>query len=135
MLDILPVYKLLQQLGLNDLLWDFDAVSLYPNAMSDEKSIYPKIETGYAFTTNMNDELVENFKNQTFTQRSAILKIKYYNSKNLSVKHLPVKEKVKKSEIKRMRNGYIVDVLTSNDFRENLKSRGRVIQIFEGVIF
>ena len=42
--------------------------------MSDEKSIYPRIETGYAFTPNMNDELVEKFNSQTFTQGSAILK-------------------------------------------------------------
>ena len=39
----------------------------------------------------MNDELVEKFINQTFTQGSAILKIKYYNPKNLIVQHLPVK--------------------------------------------
>ena len=48
----LPVHKLLQQLSLIDLLWDFDAVSLYPSAMSDPQSIYPRIETGYAFTPN-----------------------------------------------------------------------------------
>ena len=47
---------------LNDLLWDFDALSLYPSAMSDETSVYPKIETGYAYTPNMNDEVVENSK-------------------------------------------------------------------------
>ena len=34
--------------------------------MSDEKTIYPKIETGYAYTPNMNEELVEKFINQTF---------------------------------------------------------------------
>ena len=44
--------------------------------MSDEKSIYPRIESGYAFTSDMNDELVEKFNYQTFTQGSAILKIK-----------------------------------------------------------
>ena len=45
--------------------------------MWDEKSIYPRIETGYAFTTeDMNDVLVEMFNNQTFTKGSASLKIK-----------------------------------------------------------
>ena len=87
------IHKLLQEVSLNDLLWDFDAVSLYPSAKSDEKSIYPRIETGYAYTQEMNDELVERFNNQTFTQGSAILKIKYYNPKDLIVQHLPVKEK------------------------------------------
>ena len=64
---------------------DFDAVSLYPSAMSDPESIYPRIKTGYSFTKDMNNELVEKFNNQIFTQRSAILKIKYYNPKNLIV--------------------------------------------------
>ena len=61
--------------------------------MSDPKSIYPKIETGYAFTPDMNDDLVEKFKNQTFNQGTAILKNKYYNAKNLMVQNLPVKIK------------------------------------------
>ena len=64
--------------------------------MSDPKSIYPKIETGYAFEKHMNNELVKNFNNQAFSQGSAILKIKYYNPKDLIVQHLPVKEKQKK---------------------------------------
>ena len=61
--------------------------------MWDKNSIYPKIETGYAFEKHMNGELVEKFNNQTFTQGSAILKIEYYNPKNVFVQHLPVKEK------------------------------------------
>ena len=48
---------------------------------------------------NMNNELVEKFNYQTFTRGSAILKIKYYNPKNLIVQHLPVTEKGKKIEI------------------------------------
>ena len=63
----------------------------------------------------MNDELVEKFNNQCFTQGSAILKIKFFNPKNLIVQHLPNKEKEKKIEINHMRNGYIVDYLTSVD--------------------
>ena len=39
----LPIHRLLQQLSLKDLLWDFDAVSLYPSPMSDENSIYFRI--------------------------------------------------------------------------------------------
>ena len=49
-----------------------------------ENSIYPRIETGYAFTRDMNGELVEKFNNQTFIQGSAILKIKYYNPKKFN---------------------------------------------------
>ena len=101
--------------------------------MWDQKSIYPKIETGFASEKHLNDELVEKFNNQTFTQGSAILKIKYYNPKNLLVQHLPVKEKEKKTEINRMQNGYITQVLTSVDIQEIVKIGGRVIEIFEGV--
>ena len=47
-------------------------------------SIYPKIETGYAFTPDMNDKLVEEFNKQTFNM-SAILKIKYYNPQDINI--------------------------------------------------
>ena len=117
------------------LLWDFDAVSLYPSAMWDPKSIYPKIETGFAFEKHMNNELVEKFNNQTFTQGSPILKIKYYNPKNLIVQHLPIKEKEERIEINRMRKGYITQVLTSIDIQEIVKIGGEVIEISEGVIY
>ena len=99
--------------------------------MWDPKSIYPKIETGYAFKREMNDELVKKFNNQTFSQASAILKIRYYNPENLIVQHLPVREKEKKIEINRMRNGYISQVLTSVDIQENVKIAGKVIEIYE----
>ena len=72
----LRLHKLLKQIELVHLLWDFDAVSLYPSAMWDEKSIYPRIETGYAYTPDMNNELVEKFNTGNFNQGSAILKIK-----------------------------------------------------------
>ena len=72
----LPVYQILQQLSLKDLLWDFDVVNLYSSAMSDEKSIFPRIETGCALTKDMNDELVEELNTKVLTQGIAILKIK-----------------------------------------------------------
>ena len=134
-LSQLPKHQLLKQLPLSDLLWAFDCNSLYPSAMWDELSIFSKIETGYAFTPDMNDELVEKFNIQTFTQGSAILKKKYYNPKKLIVQHLPVREKEKKIEINRMRNSYITQVLTSFDIQENVKIGGIIIQIFEGVIY
>ena len=83
----------------------------------------------------MNDDLVKKFNTRKFTQGSAILKIKYYNPKNLIVQHIPVKEKEKKIEINRMRNGYIIDTLTSVDFQEIVKIGGKVVQIYEGVIY
>ena len=52
-------------------------MSLYPSAMWDENSIYPRIETGYAYTKDTNNELVEKINSGNFNQGSAILKIKY----------------------------------------------------------
>ena len=49
--------------------------------------------------------------------------------------HPPVKEKVKKIEVNRMRNEYTVDVLTFVGFREIVKIGGRLIEIYEGVIY
>ena len=57
----------------------FDATSLYPSAMWDESSVYPKKETGFVFKTHMNNVYVEAFNNQTFNRdgdESAILGIK-----------------------------------------------------------
>ena len=108
---------------------------LVPSAMWDKNSICPKIETGYANTNDMNNDLVEKFNNGEFNQGSAILKIKYYNPKNLIVQHLPIKEKINKFEINRMRNGYITQIMTSVDIQEIVKIGGKVIRIYEGVIY
>ena len=121
--------------SLVDLMWDYECVSLYPSAMWHSKSIYRRIETGYGYTRNMNDDLVEKFNNCNFNQGSAILKVKYYNPKNLIVQHLPVKEKVGKKEVNRIRNGYIVQTLTSVDIQEIVQISGKSIEIYEGVIY
>ena len=137
-LNKLQIHKKIQKLDVNDVMMDFDATSLYPSAMWDEKSVYPKIETGFAFKPHMNDVYVEAFKNQTFNEdgdESAILRIKYYNPRDLIFQHLPVKEKVKNIEVNRMRNGYIIDTLISVDICEIVKTGGRVIEIYEGVIY
>ena len=67
-LNKLAVYKKLQKLNLNDVMMDFDATSLIPSAMWDEKSVYPKIETGFAFKTHMNNIYLEAFNIQTSNQ-------------------------------------------------------------------
>ena len=130
-----PIHQLIRRLKINELLWDFDCVSLYPSAMWDKNSLYSKTETVYDYTKDTDDKLVEKFNNQTFTQGSAILKINYYNPKNLIGQHLPIKEKEKRIENNRMRNGYIVQTLTSVDTQEILKIEVRVIKIYQGVIY
>ena len=137
-LNKLLIHKKLQKLNQNDVMMDYDATSLYPSAMWDENSVYPKTESGFAFKPHMNNVYVEAFNNQTFNQdgdESAILRIKYYNPRNLMFQHLPVKEKVKNVEVNRMRNGYIIDRLTSVHNCEIVEIGGRVVEIYEGVIY
>ena len=99
-LNKLPIHKELSKLDSNKTQISYDATSLYPSAMWDCNSVYPKIETGFAFKLHMNKTYVEAFNNQTFNEdgdESAILTIKYYNPPDLIFRHLPVKEKVKKN--------------------------------------
>ena len=117
----LPNHQLKQQIKIDEILWDFDAVNFYPSAEWDDNSIYPRIETGYVYTEDTNDELVEKLNTIKFNQGSAISKINYYNPKNLIVQHLHVKERENTIEINRMRNGYTVDTLTSVDLQKHAK--------------
>ena len=131
-LNMLPTHKELTELDSKKTQMDYDAKSLYPSAMWDENSVYHKIESGFCFKPHMKDIYVEAFNNQTFNQNgdeSAILRIKYYNTPDLIFQHLPVKGKVKKIEVNRMRNGYIIDTLTSIDIQEIVKIGGKVIEI------
>ena len=123
-LNMLPIHKESSKLDSNKTQTDFDATSLCPSAMWDEKSVYFKIETGFAFKPHMNDVYVEAFNNQSFNE-SAILTIKNYNPPDRIFPHLPVKEKVKKIEVNRMGNGYIIDTLTSLDIQEIVKIGGK----------
>ena len=130
--------KKLQILNPNDVMMDFDATRVYFSPMWDDNSVYPKIEWGFGFKPQMNITYVDALKNQNFIQdgnESAILIIKYYNFPDLIFQHLPVKEKVKIKEVNRMRNGYINDTLTSVDIEEIVKIDGKVIEIYEGVIY
>ena len=135
---MLPILEELSNLNSNKTQMSYDANSLYPSALWDENSVYPKIETGFAFKPHMNDVYVKAFNDQTFNQdgdESAILTIKNYDPPNLIFQHLPVKEKVKKIGVNRMRKGYIIDTLTSVDICENNKIGGKVIENYEGVIY
>ena len=103
------------------MLRDFDALSLYPSATWDKNSIYPRIETGYAFARDMNDELLENLNTGSFTQGCAILKTEYYNPKNLIVQHLPVKERVKKMKLIVCKTVTLQNILRRLIFKKSLK--------------
>ena len=60
---ILLIHEQLSKLDLKNTQIDFDATSLYPSAMWDIDSVYPKIETGIAFKPHMNFIYVEVFNN------------------------------------------------------------------------
>ena len=46
---MLPIHGKLSKLDSTETQMNFDATNSYPSAMWDEKSVYPKIETGYTF--------------------------------------------------------------------------------------
>ena len=77
----LPIHELLKQAHLIDLLWDHDTVSLNSFAIWVEKSFHLRNGTGYAYTKDMSEELVEKFNNGDFNQGSAFFKNKVLQSK------------------------------------------------------
>ena len=80
-LNKIPIHKKMQKLNLKDVMMDFDAASLYPSAGWDEKSVYPKIETGFAFKPHKKNVYVKAFNDQNFIEdgdESAILKVKIF---------------------------------------------------------
>ena len=82
----------------------------------------------------MNKTYVDAVSNQDDNE-SAIMRKKNYNPPNLLFQHLPVKEKVKKIQVNRMRNGYILDTLTSVANQEIVTIGGKMIESYEGVIY
>ena len=126
------------QLNLNDSQMDFDATSLNASAMWDEKNVYPKYETGYGFKPHMNDLFDIDLNNESFNQNgidSAILKINSYNPPSLISQQLPVKEKVTEIEVNGIRNGCIIDALTCVDIFVIAEVVGKVIEIYESVVY
>ena len=106
--------------------------------MYDEKSVSPKVESGFAFKPYTNDVYVKAFNSQGFNQNgneNAILKIIFHNSRDLIFQHLPVKEKVKNIEVNRTRSGYNIDTLTSVDIQEIVKLDEKVFENYEGFIY
>ena len=70
--------------------------------------------------------------------RSDFLTVKYHNPENLIFQHLPIKEKIKKpyknnrfEKIITMRNGVIIDTLTSVNIVEIVKCGGVILEVFE----
>ena len=137
----LEISKELQKINKDDLLVSYDFNSLYPSAQIDKNSTWRKIETAYPFKKHMNESFCTLFNSGRWNElnRSAFLTVKYHNPENLIFQHLPVKEKFKNpyknnrlEEINRMRNGIIIDTLTSVDIVEIVKYGGVILEVFEG---
>ena len=89
----------------------------------------------------MNDSICTLFNSGRWNElnRSAFLTVKYHNPENLIFQHLPIKEKIENpykknrlEEIIRMRNGIIIDTLTSIDIVEIVKCGGVILEVYEG---
>ena len=89
----------------------------------------------------MNESICTLFNSGRWNEvnRSTFLTVKYHNPENLIFQHLPVKEKMKNpyknnrlEEINRMRNGIIIDSLTSVDIVEIVKCGGIILEVYEG---
>ena len=137
----LEISKDLQKINKDDLLVSYDFNSLYPSAQIDKNSTWPKKETAYPFKKYMNESICTLFNSGKWNElnRSAFLTIKYHNPENLIFQHLPIKEKINNpyknkrlEEINRMRNGIIIDTLTSVDIVEIVKYGGEVLEVYEG---
>ena len=48
-LSELPIHEYLQKLNINDVMMDFDATSLNRSSKWDEKTVYSKMNIGFAF--------------------------------------------------------------------------------------
>ena len=51
----------MKKVDLDESGMDFDAPSLYPTAMWDEKSVHIKTENGYAFEPHMKNVIIDDF--------------------------------------------------------------------------
>ena len=131
----LPIYGKLRQLSVMDKLMEFDATSLNLTAKGDEKSINKKSETGYSFNSGMKNEVVEIFNSQAFIQVSGISEMLKYNPKDSKIQQLQGKEGVRKTEMARMRTACTIDALTGVDIQEIVEVDGKILKIYERVIY
>ena len=86
----------------------------------------------------MNDIFVFDFVIKTNNQDvndSAILKIKILQSTKSYTSISSCERKGEKIEVHRMRYGYNIGILTSVDIQEIVRIGGKLIEIFEGVIY
>ena len=137
----LEISKKIKEVKLNDYLVSSDYTSLYPSAQVDSHSIWPKIETAYAFENHMNDAVCSLFNGQRFEELNlcCFLTVKYHNPENLIFQHLPARDRIRLPyknnaymSVNRSRNGVIIATLTSIDIMEIVKIGGVILKVYEG---
>ena len=120
----------------------FDGNVLYPPAMVDSGSFYPRIELRYLSTTDREKDLIQQFNNRTFAQfkdqASAILGVRHYNPKNFIFQKLPVTEHFildgkRFKDVTRISNGCISQLIANVDIDEIVEMVGKACNIYEGV--
>ena len=140
-LHALEISKKIKKVQLNDYLVSSDYTSLYPSAQADPRSIWPKIETSYAFEDYMNDSVCSLFNNKKFEELNlcCFLTVKYHNHEDLIFQHLPARDRVQipyknntYEDMNRARNGVIIATLTSIDIIEIVKTGGVILKVYEG---
>ena len=110
---------------------DFDAIVSFSTAMSENKSISPKTDWGYASTKHRIDDLVSAFNHQSFTNRSANLREKLYKPDDSIYQHIPVREEVGKIRVNGMRYGKKTHTLNSVNSEECVKTGGEDNEVYQ----
>jgi hypothetical protein len=133
----------------DDFLMAFDATSLYPSAMWDSASEFPDSTSARAFMAEEEQEILDLFNSQKFRPRTGFFRIKYHYPPDNFLQHLPVKENIRRPcrdtyhskpydktyEVSRFRNGYAEAHLSSVDIQEIVRTGGKIIQIYEGIVY
>lgn len=121
-------------------LMAFDATSLYPSAMYDISSEYPKAESARKFKKEEEQEILNKFNTQTFRPKTGIFTVLFKYPNDMFFQPIPAKDTIqnhegKKQEIIRFRNGYCYDVLNSVDIQEIVRCGGEICNIYDGIIY
>ena len=132
----------MKKIDKSDLLVSSDYNSLYPIAMAQQDSKWPKIETAKSIKKEDSDRSCELLNSGAWKtlNKSGFLKTNYYNPKDIVFQHLGVKvtvfneHKNRYGKINRFRNWHITQYLTSVDIEELVRVGSVILEFYEGFI-
>ena len=123
------------------MLGSYDFNSFYPSGQIDLNSAWPKMETVYPFEQYMSDAVFSLFNSGRWIELNgcASLTVNYHIPNVLVFQRVLVKEEIKNpyknnrlEEVNRIRNGIIIDTLTSVDIVEIVKCFGIFLEVLDG---